>query len=949
MEQKGLTIAVFLLSFVAFGNVPSEAGTQPNHSANAAAQEQPGSLEQYVEQASEFSSRARANVYFPNPQSIFVGVQFNFVNTGSGSLTFLRRDLVVSGRIPLIAARVYDSSSKGTVDFGPGWRLSATDTLSVTGNKAQLITESGYVVSFVRTAEGAFQLETDYPSDYLGLKKTAPDTIQATLRSGLVKEFTRIEHEFRLTKVSDRNGNEIRLLYKNGLLARMENANHWISFIRNKNGRIAALQDDQKRKVSYAYDGAGLLNQVTDLGGHSWQYAYSEAGTLKTATDPSQRLNFGVTYGDSGRVSRLQLPSGIIQYNYAPANRTTTVIDRKQLTSRFFQNEDGITTKVINALGEETAIGLDPNRNVTSLSRNGSVIETMQYDAQHRILTRHSVTDSGTVDRRYSYDAATGLLAGIQASNGSNQSFTYDGKGNLTSATLSDGVHKFSYSPTGNLAAISIPNLHLNFTADPDGLIASVTDDKNAITSFQYQAGGELAEATFPDHSQAAYTYQPSGLRSKLTYQDGRRVEYGYDPAGNLTETKVFNAKGKQVNGQTLEMNDSYQLVRWIRSDAPVTTFQYDANGNLTEIKRGDSTTSFEYDELNRLTAVITPEGQRLTYTYAPGERSLIEQYEHASVLVADLRDTGFTFTDSLNATASRPLTSPYGTVRFSESLGTFQLANAAGSEIVLPPENIEGALTKLHLTMHLPANTTAQDKQNAFNVPFNTIFMPGEYLTINCCPSCCTNPDQICFVKSCPCKPILPAPTLTTMSPSSAAANNAGFGVILNGTFNDASEQVNITPSGITATAATVNPDGTASTTFQLASSPVAGQYNVSVTDSGGTSNQLTFTLLPVITRISPAQAFLGAAPFTATINGAGFASGATLNAGPNISVSNTSVSSATQITTTFAPTSSTSAAGNQNVTATVNGQTSNNATFTLNARTATLTVNFNNPWVII
>jgi hypothetical protein len=49
---------------------------------------------------------------------------------------------------------------------------------------------------------------------------------------------------------------------------------------------------------------------------------------------------------------------------------------------------------------------------------------------------------------------------------------------------------------------------------------------------------------------------------------------------------------------------------------------------------------------------------------------------KHAGVLVADLRDTGFTFTGSFSALASHPLTSSLGSVRFSDTLGTFQLAN---------------------------------------------------------------------------------------------------------------------------------------------------------------------------------------------------------------------------------------------------------------------------------
>jgi len=926
MKRKSALVCVFLLM-----------------SLPAIAQSVDSAFDQYVEQAAEFSSRARANVYFPNLQSIFRGAQFNFVNTGTGNLTFLRRDMVASGRIPLVVARVYDSSSRGTAEFGPGWNLSVAETISLARGKADLTTESGVVVSFVRNGETSFRLEKEYPSDYLRLTRTASDTFQAMLRTGLLKEFKLIRHEFRLTRVSDNNGNEIRLIYKNGLLARIENANHWIALTRSKDGRILSAQDDQDRKVSYAYDGQERLIEATDLGGHSWQYAYTEAGSLKTATDPLKRLNFGIVYDGSGRVSRLQLPSGQIQYNYDPTNPSTVVTDRKQLISRFFHNEEGVTTRVVNALGEETAIGLDSNRNVISLSRNGSIVESMEYDQQHRLLVRHSVTESGSVDRHYSYDPATGLLIGIKTSGRSDQTFSYDPPGNLASATLADGLHKFDYSPHGDLADISVPNVSLKFTADLDGLIASVTDDKNAVTALQYRAGGELAEASFPDRTQAKYVYQPSGLRAKLAYKDGRQVQYSYDPAGNLTETKVFDYKGKQVNGQKLEMNDSYQLVRWVRFDGTETTFQYDANGNLTEIRKGKSTTRFEYDALDRLSAVITPDGQRLTYTYKPGERSLIEQYEHASVMVADLRDTSFTFAHPLSATASRPLTATYGTVRFSDTLGTFQLANADGSEVVRPHENIEGALAKLHLFEHdATPNATQQDKQSSFNAPFNAMFMPAEYLTINCCPPCCTDPDMICRPHQCPCNPVPTPPVLTGISVVAATANAGTFPVTLTGTFNDASEIVNINGSGISANPNPIVVDlsGNLETNFFLTGSVVAGNYSISVTDSGGTSNSLTFKVIPVISSIQPDDGFVGDS-VPVTIMGQGFGSNPTVTVGGNITV-NYHAQTDTQIDATLVIPANTSSQGVQplTVTNTGNNQSSQGNTFTVKARTATITI---------
>src|SRR5258708_4580977 len=133
--------------------------------------------------------------------------------------------LVVSGRIPLVFARIYDSSGKGSADFGPGWTLSAAESITVADGKAHLLTESGSTIDFVKVDEASFALEKDYPSDYLDLRLVDSTTLQAKLRTGFTKQFQLMGGAFRLVKVIDRNGNEVRLSYSNGLLNRMENAN----------------------------------------------------------------------------------------------------------------------------------------------------------------------------------------------------------------------------------------------------------------------------------------------------------------------------------------------------------------------------------------------------------------------------------------------------------------------------------------------------------------------------------------------------------------------------------------------------------------------------------------------------------------------------------------------------------------------------------------------------
>jgi IPT/TIG domain len=87
------------------------------------------------------------------------------------------------------------------------------------------------------------------------------------------------------------------------------------------------------------------------------------------------------------------------------------------------------------------------------------------------------------------------------------------------------------------------------------------------------------------------------------------------------------------------------------------------------------------------------------------------------------------------------------------------------------------------------------------------------------------------------------------------------------------------------------------------------------------------SFPVTPSITNIFPAQGLVGTGE-TVTISGAGFVIGqTTIGAGPNITVSNTSVTSSTQMTATFTPTNSASAGGNQAVTVSVNGGTPSNS----------------------
>jgi RHS repeat-associated protein len=171
----------------------------------------------------------------------------------------------------------------------------------------------------------------------------------------------------------------------------------------------------------------------------------------------------------------------------------------------------------------------------------------------------------------------------------------------------------------------SLPPGEYRFRADYDG-VQFWSSDVNACqvvsTSSTQAPGCESASVTLPGgtgemNASIEYEYDPLNRLVKATYTDPnnpaaveRTYEYTYDAVGNrLSQTITIDG----LAAVTLyEYDAANRLVSVTSGQHPVTSYEWDANGNLLS----DGVNTYTYDTANRLVSVSN-QSSVISYQYS--------------------------------------------------------------------------------------------------------------------------------------------------------------------------------------------------------------------------------------------------------------------------------------------------------------------------------------------
>ena len=371
---------------------------------------------------------------------------------------------------------------------------------------------------------------------------------------------------------------------------------------------------------------------VTDGRGNMWEYDYDARGRV-VATRRSDGTGTGFEYDpDTLRPSRVVDANGnATEFEYDVRGNRTVVRDAEGNETQY--EYESVHNRVVRRTepdGDEWVYEYDANgnlvREIDPLHGPGGPSVDYEYDTQGRLIRQ---TDRNGNPTEWEYDAR-GNVSKVTDPIGVETTYEYDYFGNVLTRTL----HADDPGTPEN------EDQTATFTCDARDRVLTETDSLGVTTCYEYDADGNRT-AVFSDwvdetnyRCATRHEYDERGRLVCAIEDEGsgclnRTTEYEYDANGNLA---------RQVNPNGIATEHEYDsLDRLIRtvldpsvpadpSDPNSEPYdgldiewqsEHDAFGNRTsETDPNGSTTTYQYDVLNRLRLVTDPLGGVTEYRY---------------------------------------------------------------------------------------------------------------------------------------------------------------------------------------------------------------------------------------------------------------------------------------------------------------------------------------------
>ncbi|MDB5856274.1 MAG: rane protein of unknown function [Herminiimonas sp.] len=378
-------------------------------------------------------------------------------------------------------------------------------------------------------------------------------------------------------------------------------------FTRDAQGRLLRSVDAMGNVESSEWDGVGNKLLSVDRLGQASIYDYDAAG----------RLIF-VTAADGTRTSTTYDSTG----NLLSTTNAGNTFDSRTLSARY--DAQGRLTGELSAEGSALLTGDQSAQQIDAIWQSYGTKYT--YDVGGR---RTGATDANGNRTLFYYDADSRLIFTVNAL-GEVEEHRYNALNQLTgtvlygtripTAGLAGGLADASFIALVRSARNARLDSQTAIAYSGSGTVSSRTDELGNVTSYTYDAFGEVVARSSP--IDAAH-----GLTETFRY-DRRGLQTGStsDPKGAqaITATTDYDAFGRAV--RTVDGNGNVHAISYDRLGRVITSTgplngvrrtSYDAIGRvLTSTDATGNTTSYRYDSVAHSLTMTTAEGIVVVTTY---------------------------------------------------------------------------------------------------------------------------------------------------------------------------------------------------------------------------------------------------------------------------------------------------------------------------------------------
>jgi RHS repeat-associated protein len=245
--------------------------------------------------------------------------------------------------------------------------------------------------------------------------------------------------------------------------------------------------------VSYAYD---LLSRLTSAAYAGGGVAYAYDALSRATSETASGRTVGYQYDLGGNLLRMTWPGGFYAtYAYDALNRMTLVQDSAGGSNgtyiQYVYDNLGRRASIARGNSTSTSYAYDGADRLTGLAQTlagtSSATFAATYNVAGQVLSR-GVTNSAYVSHPAAATTAYVANGLNQYSSVGGTSFSYDGKGNLTS----DGIRAFAYDVENRLLSETGGPQNLTLAYDPLGRLQQTAG--SATTQFVYAGSALIAE-----------------------------------------------------------------------------------------------------------------------------------------------------------------------------------------------------------------------------------------------------------------------------------------------------------------------------------------------------------------------------------------------------------------------------------------------------------------------